>query len=318
MTHYFNLNSEPFEKIANGSKTIELRLLDEKRQALRVNDKIEFLCDRKKITCIIKALHKYKSFEELYNNLDLLKCGYDKNSIKTAHYTDMLIYYSEDKIRKYGVVGIEIDLINKVVVFDLGGTLMEFRDMPPVWIDYYKTGFERVNKKFNLNLTYNEINKSAEIMKSYNPRVNYREEEIVPQVIFADATSFWNTDLNINTIIEAFFDCINLNTIIYDYTFDLIEKYRANGYKIACLTDLPSGMSDYIFKKPLKALVGKFDLYVSSQSCGYRKPNKFGLEYIANYFNTDINNLLFIGDEEKDKQAATNAGCKFKFIGDML
>jgi phosphoglycolate phosphatase-like HAD superfamily hydrolase len=28
--------------------------------------------------------------------------------------------------------------------------------------------------------------------------------------------------------------------------------------------------------------------------------------------------LLFIGDEEKDKLAANNAGCEFKFIGDLL
>lgn len=318
MTHYFNLNSEPFEKIANASKTIELRLLDEKRQKVQVNDKIEFSCKCKKITCVVKALHKYNNFEELYDDLDLLKCGYNRESIKTAHYTDMLEYYSANDINKYGVVGIEVGLINKVIVFDLGGTLMEFSNMPPVWKDYYEIGFSNVNKKYNLGLSNDEIYKSSEIMKSYNPRVNYRETEIAPEIIFTDATSFWNSDIDINTIIKAFFDGINLDTIIYNYSFDLIEKYRNNGYKIACLTDLPNGMPDYLFKNPLKALIDKLDLYVSSQSCGYRKPNKFGLEYIADYFNSDIKNLLFIGDEEKDRHAAINAGCKFKFIGDIL
>lgn len=36
------LNNSPFNKIKNGSKTIELRLNDEKRSKLKVNDFIEF------------------------------------------------------------------------------------------------------------------------------------------------------------------------------------------------------------------------------------------------------------------------------------
>ena len=95
-------------------------------------------------------------------------------------------------------------------MFDLGGTLMECKDMPSVWIDYYKIGFDSINEKY------------------------------------------------------------------------------------------------------------KLDLYVSSQSCGYRKPNKYALENIANFFDVDVKDLLFIGDEEKDKLAAENTGCKFKFIGDLI
>lgn len=208
--------------------------------------------------------------------------------------------------------------MKKVVVFDLGGTLMEFKGMPPVWTNYYKIGFDNINKKYNLNLSNSIIDKSVEIMKSFNPRVNYREREIPSQEIFKNATDFWNTDLNINDIIDCFFDGINLNTVIYDYAFNIIEQYRYDGYYIACLTDLPSGMPDYIFKKPLAELIEKLDLYVSSQSCGYRKPNKYGLNYISDYFNVDISEILFIGDEEKDRQASINAGCNFKFIGEII
>lgn len=34
MTHYMKLNPEPFDKIASGKKTIELRLYDEKRKTV--------------------------------------------------------------------------------------------------------------------------------------------------------------------------------------------------------------------------------------------------------------------------------------------
>ena len=42
MKHEMKLNNKPFEKIKKGTKTIELRLNDEKRQLLKVNDYIEF------------------------------------------------------------------------------------------------------------------------------------------------------------------------------------------------------------------------------------------------------------------------------------
>ena len=42
MTHYMNLCSEPFNSIKNKEKIYELRLLDPKRQKLKVGDTITF------------------------------------------------------------------------------------------------------------------------------------------------------------------------------------------------------------------------------------------------------------------------------------
>ena len=42
MTHYMKLNPEPFDKIASGKKTIELRLYDEKRKTVLPGDEIIF------------------------------------------------------------------------------------------------------------------------------------------------------------------------------------------------------------------------------------------------------------------------------------
>lgn len=40
MVYQMRLRREPFEKIRSGEKTIELRLFDEKRQKLKVDDEI--------------------------------------------------------------------------------------------------------------------------------------------------------------------------------------------------------------------------------------------------------------------------------------
>lgn len=116
MTHCMNLESSAFLKIAKGSKTIELRLNDKKRQKINIGDRIEFYCSD--INSVIFAevikLHKFSDFEQLYKALPLEKCGYSKNDLKSAHYTDMEKYYTKSQIKKYGALGIELSKITAV------------------------------------------------------------------------------------------------------------------------------------------------------------------------------------------------------------
>lgn len=117
MTHFMTLHNEPFDKIYNGLKTIELRLNDEKRKQIKVNDIIIFqhINDNKKsITAKVMELHHFCSFDELYSNLPLLKCGYTQDNVNTAKAEDMLKYYSTEQQAKYGVLGMEFEVINKI------------------------------------------------------------------------------------------------------------------------------------------------------------------------------------------------------------
>ncbi len=126
MTHIMNLEPLAFLKIANGNKTIELRLNDEKRQKINIGDRIEFRCGE--INSVIFAevikLHKFPNFEQLYKVLSLEKCGYFKNHLKTAHYTDMEKYYTKEQIEKYGVLGIELQKITAIV--DVKASLFDY------------------------------------------------------------------------------------------------------------------------------------------------------------------------------------------------
>lgn len=111
MKHEMKLNNGPFNKIKNETKTIELRLNDEKRQKLNINDNIEFtnIKTSEKITVKIENLYKYQSFEELYKHFDKVSMGYKEDEM--ANYKDMEEYYSKEEQAKYGVVGIEIEVI---------------------------------------------------------------------------------------------------------------------------------------------------------------------------------------------------------------
>ncbi len=111
MKHEMKLHNEPFEKIKNGTKTIELRLYDEKRQLLKIKDKIEFTNRQtlEKLLVEIENLYKYPSFEELYKHFNKISMGYNED--ETPNPKDMEKYYSKEEQEKYGVLGIKIKKI---------------------------------------------------------------------------------------------------------------------------------------------------------------------------------------------------------------
>ena len=106
------LNPAPFEMIKSGRKTIELRLLDEKRRQIKAGDVIVFTNteNAETLTATVVKMHVFDSFKELYETLPLLKCGYTADNVDTAHASDMDQYYSAEEQKKYGVVGIELQL----------------------------------------------------------------------------------------------------------------------------------------------------------------------------------------------------------------
>lgn len=113
MLHKMKLKQEPFDKVKNGTKTIELRLYDEKRQQVKCGDLIEFsLLDHpeEKITTRVIALHSFDSFQKLYVALPKEKLGYMAN--ETPNPNNMDAYYSREKQTQYGVLGIEIEAVN--------------------------------------------------------------------------------------------------------------------------------------------------------------------------------------------------------------
>ena len=108
------LHARPFSMIESGKKTIELRLLDEKRQKIRVGDTVRFTQsgnDEKTLLCKVVALHTFPSFAALYASLPLEKCGYTQTELPTANPADMEEYYSKAEQARYGVVGIEIQVL---------------------------------------------------------------------------------------------------------------------------------------------------------------------------------------------------------------
>lgn len=116
--HEMLLAPRPFHMLATGQKTIELRLFDEKRKKVKVGDRIVFYSTdqfKQSIEVEVVALHSFDSFKDLYTKLPLLKCGYTLSDITTAKPEDMRAYYTLEAEQFYGVLGIEVTILEESV-----------------------------------------------------------------------------------------------------------------------------------------------------------------------------------------------------------
>lgn len=202
----------------------------------------------------------------------------------------------------------------KVIVFDLGGTLMRYVGMPQSWADYYPKGFVAILQKYRCDIPQEIVEKSVQMLKEMNPRIHYREIEYSAESIFTKVLEPWHLNVPVQSCIETFLGGLRLEAEIYPETIPVLRKLREKGYAIAALTDLPSAMPDEVFRRDISGLLEYFDYYVSSAVSGYRKPNGRGLQMISERFAIPISELLFVGDEEKDRETAIRAGCKFIWI----
>jgi ASC-1-like (ASCH) protein len=105
--HQLSLASEPFNAIISGKKVIESRLFDQKRQSIRIGDRITFINrDEPSRTVDVKIvkLLRYDSFADMFTNNDPALFG--------GPSVDWLLdqihaFYSQADQKKFGVVGIQ-------------------------------------------------------------------------------------------------------------------------------------------------------------------------------------------------------------------
>lgn len=109
--HEMKLRPLPYEQIANGQKTIEARLYDEKRQQVQLGDTIQFINTEtlETIERRVVGLLRYAWFEEMFTYQDPRSFGFDKAEDGRAAAGMMRQYYATADEARYGVLGIQIE-----------------------------------------------------------------------------------------------------------------------------------------------------------------------------------------------------------------
>ena len=92
----------------------------------------------------------------------------------------------------------------RAVVFDMGGTLMEYTGMPLSWSGHYPQAFRSLAAKLGMDPSDERIQQASERLAAYNPRLTGRQTEFAPEKIFADVLQDWPDDLPISDCIEEF------------------------------------------------------------------------------------------------------------------
>jgi len=111
--HILKLQPQYFDYINNGTKRIELRLYDEKRQKINIGDIIIFQKEPElDITMKVKVIEllRYNKFEELFNDFDIEKMA-DKSMTKQELLKALEEFYTPEKQEKYGVLGIRVEKV---------------------------------------------------------------------------------------------------------------------------------------------------------------------------------------------------------------
>ncbi len=111
MKHEMGLQSKYFDYIKNGTKRIELRLFDEKRQKIRLGDTIEFTNPNGEMLAVkVVGLLRYGSFEDLFRDFDISMLA-DASMTKQELLEVLNGFYPLEKQHEMGVVGIRVEVV---------------------------------------------------------------------------------------------------------------------------------------------------------------------------------------------------------------
>ncbi len=113
MEYIMKLQPEYYNYMLNGTKRIEIRLFDEKRQQIKIGDTIKFLKEpnlNESFNTKVTGLLRYKSFEDMFKDFDISILS-DKSMTKEELITTLEQYYPKEKQEQFGVLGIRIELV---------------------------------------------------------------------------------------------------------------------------------------------------------------------------------------------------------------
>ncbi len=111
MEHELKLQPRYYEYILVGTKDIEIRLYDEKRQKINIGDIIIFKKEpelNESFKVRVVGLLRYKNFEGLFEDFDIDRLA-DKSMSKSELLEELEKFYTKEKQKEYGVLGIRIE-----------------------------------------------------------------------------------------------------------------------------------------------------------------------------------------------------------------
>lgn len=193
--------------------------------------------------------------------------------------------------------------------FDLGDTLIQYKDVPLNWQCFYQEALGHVLRACHVAFDETYIEKGKEILNRYNTRTNPREIEITACQLFTEILQEWRIEpaVYLEKAVEAFYGFFQQKSELFDDTLEILEYLKGKGIKTGILTDVPYGMPHEYVKKDILAFEHLVDCLLTSVEVGYRKPCSLGYVQLAEQLGVALSEMLYVGNEEKDIVGAISA-----------
>jgi len=196
----------------------------------------------------------------------------------------------------------------KAIVFDIGGTLVEY-NKPLNWSALYRPAWEHISKECDYNLTENDYQHIIFVLSEYNTRINPREYEVSSTQIFTGILGGVDIPMDdMEKVKHLFYSFFRREVSVYPEVEDTLAALVEKGILLGTLSDVAYGMDNQYVLEDIATLKQFITYPYTSNDVGYRKPNVKGLQFLADKMKVDISEILFVGDEEKDIICANNAG----------
>jgi putative hydrolase of the HAD superfamily len=198
------------------------------------------------------------------------------------------------------------------VGFDLGETLLFYRDTPLNWASLYSEALRCVANSYNLQPTPKQFADAEQVLTRYNTRIVPRTHEVPAEEILSLVLRSWNHEpgANLTAAIDTFFSFFQQHMCAYPETVQVLEALRQQGIPVGILTDVPYGMPRAFVERDLeRAGIAKlFDTLLTSVEVGVRKPETAGFLALASRLGIAPKEMLYVGNEPKDVIGAKRAG----------
>jgi putative hydrolase of the HAD superfamily len=204
------------------------------------------------------------------------------------------------------------------VGFDLGDTLLFYRDTPMSWVALYPDALAAVATSCKAQPTAEQFESARQILTQHNTRVVPRIQEISAETILGSILEAWELDpakLS-SAAIEAFFSFFQQRLSAYPETVSVLQTLRAHNIPTGILTDVAYGMPRAFVERDIAGagITGLFDVLLTSVEVGVRKPEPVGYHELAKRLNVAPAEMLYVGNEAKDVIGARSAGALSAFL----
>jgi len=194
----------------------------------------------------------------------------------------------------------------KAIGFDLGHTLVDSKN-PLNLQSLYDDALKDILINCGIPENVVMIDQAKNILLKYNTRINHREHEVKSDDIFTEIFNRWGIEADnsvLNIAKRAFYDFIQNGCIPFDDTLPLLQKLKEKNIKTGILTDVAYGMDNCFSMRDIIPIERYMDITLTSVDVGFRKPNSAGYLLLLKALQVKPEEMLFVGDEDKDIEGA--------------